>query len=151
MLKPHEDYMSIALLAAQTAALQDEVPVGALIVSPAGDILSIAHNTGEHGQNALAHAEIKALNEAALKLNQTRLWDCTLYVTLEPCAMCAAAISMMRIKTLVFGAQNPKGGAVLNGVKYYNSPSCNHHPEIISGIKEADCSALLTNFFKQKR
>lgn len=143
--------MEIALKAAQVAAAQDEVPVGTVVVSEEGEIVSIAHNTGEHGKNALAHAEIKALEEAALKLNQKRLWDCTLYVTLEPCAMCAAAISMMRIKTLVFGAKNPKGGAVLNGVKYYQSPTCNHRPEIISGIKEPECSALLTSFFKQKR
>lgn len=143
--------MEIALSAAHAAAAEDEVPVGAVVISKQGEVLSIAHNTGEHGKNALAHAEVKALKAAALKLNQTRLWDCTLYVTLEPCAMCAAAIAIMRIKTLVFGALNPKGGAVINGVKYYQNPSCNHRPEIISGIKEEECSTLLTSFFKQKR
>ncbi|MBP3688344.1 MAG: nucleoside deaminase [Alphaproteobacteria bacterium] len=151
MINTHEKYMEIALRAAQRAAREDEVPVGAVVVSKDGNILSIAHNTGEHGKTALAHAEIKALEEAALKLNQTRLWDCTLYVTLEPCAMCAAAISMMRIKTLVFGAENKKGGAVLNGVQYYQSPTCNHRPTIISNILEEECSTLLTSFFKQKR
>ncbi|MBO5039393.1 MAG: nucleoside deaminase [Alphaproteobacteria bacterium] len=151
MINTHEKYMETALSAARTAALEDEVPVGAVVVSKDGEVLSIAHNTGEHGKTALAHAEITALKEAALKLNQTRLWDCTLYVTLEPCAMCAAALAIMRIKTLVFGALNPKGGAVINGVQYYQNPSCNHRPEIISGIKEEECSALLTSFFKQKR
>lgn len=144
-------YMLMALKEAKRAAAEDEVPVGAVVVSPEGEVLASAHNTGEHGIHAMAHAEVQAMSIAAIQNEQKRLWDCTLYVTLEPCAMCAAAISLMRIKRVVFGAENPKGGAVINGVKYFESSSCNHKPEIISGILAEECGTILSNFFADKR
>lgn len=150
-MRADTEYMLLALELARVAACSDEVPVGAVVVSDKGEIISKAYNTGEHGENALEHAEIKAMREAAEVLGQTRLWDCTLYVTLEPCAMCAAAIAMMRIKRVVFGAENKKGGAVINGVRYFESPSCNHIPEVECGILEKECSEILSTFFKKKR
>lgn len=146
-----EQFMMMALKEARLAAGEDEVPVGAVVVSATGDVVAVAHNTGEHGLHAMAHAEVQAMSMAAVSLEQKRLWDCTLYVTLEPCTMCAAAISMMRVKRVVFGAENIKGGAVLNGVQYFECPSCNHKPEITSGVLEAECSELLSEFFKAKR
>ena len=146
-----EEYMRLALEEAKLALADDEVPVGALVVSKDGQILAKAHNSGEHGLNAMEHAEIKAMTEAAQKLNQTRLWEATLYVTLEPCAMCAAATALMRIKRIVFGAQNTKGGAIVNGVHYFEDRSCNHKPEITSGVLEKACSEILSAFFKSKR
>lgn len=144
-------YMELAFQEAVKAGAADEVPVGAVVVSPEGEILSAACNAGEYGENAMAHAEIKALKHAAAVLGQSRLWGCTLYVTLEPCTMCAAAISMMRIKRLVFGAENKKGGAVVNGVRFYEQPTCNHRPVVEKGVMAEECGALLTAFFKNKR
>lgn len=146
-----EQFMLMALKEARRAVAEDEVPVGAVVVSDKGEVLATAHNTGEHGIHAMAHAEVQAMSIAAIQNEQKRLWDCTLYVTLEPCAMCAAAISLMRIKRVVFGAENPKGGAVVNGVKYFESPTCNHKPEVVSGILAEDCGELLSAFFKEKR
>ena len=145
------DYMLIALKEARRAQAEDEVPIGAVVVSSNGEILSVSHNSGEHGIHAMAHAEVQAMSIAAIEQEQKRLWDCTLYVTLEPCAMCAAATSLMRIKRVVFGAENPKGGAVVNGVRYYDNPTCNHKPEITGGILAEECGALLSDFFKNKR
>ena len=142
-----EFYMKIALNEAKKAFKKDEVPVGAVLVSNDGQILAKAHNTSEYGKSALEHAEIKVLTKASKKINQSRLWDATLYVTLEPCTMCATAISMMRIKKLIFGAQNPKGGAVINGVKFFESTNCFHKPEIVNGIYEEESSTLLKSFF----
>jgi len=144
-------YMMMALKEAKRAMAEDEVPVGAVVVSPEGEVLASAHNTGEHGIHAMAHAEVQAMSIAAIQTEQKRLWDCTLYITLEPCAMCAAAISLMRIKKIVFGAENVKGGAVINGVKYFESPTCNHKPEVVSGVLAEECGALLSNFFADKR
>lgn len=146
-----EEYMYLALKEAKRAAAEDEVPVGAVVVSEEGEVISLAHNTGEHGLHAMTHAEVQAMSIAAITLEQKRLWNCTLYVTLEPCAMCAAAIALMRIKRVVFGALNPKGGAVVNGVKYFHDKSCNHRPEITGGILEEECGMLLSNFFESKR
>ena len=146
-----EQFMLMALKEARRAAAEDEVPVGAVLVSAAGDVLATAHNTGEHGIHAMAHAEVQAMSVAAIQSEQKRLWDCTLYVTLEPCAMCAAAIALMRIKRVVFGAENQKGGAVINGVKYFESPTCNHRPEVVSGILAEECGQLLSDFFAAKR
>lgn len=143
--------MRLALAEAKKAAKLDEVPVGAVLADANGEVLSMAYNTSEHGTNAMQHAEIKVMSEAAEKLGQIRLWDCSLYITLEPCAMCAAAIAMMRIKRVIFGAENKKGGAVINGVKYFESMSCNHKPEIINGILATECGEILSEFFKNKR
>jgi len=146
-----EEYMYLALKEAKRAGAEDEVPVGAVVVDENGEVISLAHNTGEHGLHAMAHAEVQAMSMAAISLEQKRLWNCTLYVTLEPCAMCAAAVSLMRIKRLVFGAPNPKGGAVINGVKYFEDKTCNHKPEITHGILKEECGALLSAFFADKR
>ena len=144
-------YMKEALKEAKKAYKKDEVPIGAVLVSNSGDIIAKSHNTSEYGKSALEHAEIKVMTKAAQKLKQPRLWDTILYVTIEPCTMCATAISMMRIKRLVFGAENKKGGAVLNGVKFFNQKNCFHAPTITNGILQEDTSSLLTSFFENKR
>lgn len=146
-----EKYMRLALAEAMQAKNSDEVPVGAVLVSAKGEVLASGYNTGEHGENAMAHAEMKVMAEGAVVLGQVRLWDCSLYVTLEPCAMCAAAVSLMRIKRLVFGAQNAKGGAVVNGVRYFMSETCNHRPEVTEGVLQEECGEVLKEFFKAKR
>lgn len=146
-----EYYMLMALEEAKKAVKEDEVPIGAVLVDADGIIIAKAYNTSEHGLHALAHAETVAMSMGAISLEQKRLWDCTLYVTLEPCTMCAAAISMMRIKRLVFGAENPKGGAVINGVKFFENPSCNHKPIVSSGVLAEECGEILSMFFKNKR
>ena len=151
-IKPLSDeyFMDLAIKEAIKAYKRDEVPIGAVLVLD-NKIIAKAYNRAEHGKNALEHAEIKVMNKASTILNQKRLWDCTLYVTIEPCTMCATAISMMRIKKLVYGAPNPKGGGVESGVKFFNQPSCFHKPEVISGIKCEETSKLLKDFFKNKR
>lgn len=146
-----EYFMRLALKEAIQAYREDEVPIGAVLVSHNGEVLATAHNTSEHGLHAMAHAETVAMSMAAISLQQKRLWDCSLYVTLEPCAMCAAAMTHMRIKRLVYGASNPKGGAVENGVRFFESPSCNHRPLITKGVLEGVCGDVLTAFFRSKR
>jgi tRNA(adenine34) deaminase len=143
--------MSEAIKLAKTAGDKGEVPVGAVIIDDNGDIIAMAHNLTETGCDPTAHAEILAIQMAAEKLNNSRLEACSLIVTLEPCAMCAAAISHARIKTLVYGAYDLKGGAVDNGVKFYNSPTCHHKPEVISGVMEKECGKLLKKFFNKLR
>lgn len=143
--------MSLALEAAQAAGLRNEVPVGAVVISPTKDILAISGNEVEVRKDISAHAEMRALKLAAQKMQQPRLVGCTLYVTLEPCAMCAAAISFYRIKCLVFGAYDPKGGAVDHGARFFQLPTCFHSPEIIGGVRERECSHLLHTFFKHLR
>lgn len=148
----HQDYMKIALNEAKKAFAKDEVPVGAVIVNPqTGEIIAKAHNQSEHQKDALAHAEIEAMRKACKKLNQNRLRDLVLYVSLEPCTMCAAAISLMRISKVYFGAEDSKGGAVVNGVCFYQAPTCHHRPEYVGKIMESECSQILKDFFKQKR
>ena len=146
------DYMKIALKEAQKAFEIDEVPIGAVIVDPTTQkIIAKAHNKTEFGQDITAHAEILALRKACRKLKAKRLWNLDLYVTLEPCTMCAAAISFARIKNLYFGAYDEKGGAVTNGVKFYEQKTCHHKPNVIGGILENECSQILKDFFKNKR
>lgn len=145
-------YMQRAFELAQKAAAQDEVPIGCVIVNPdSGEIIAEACNLSQHVQDATAHAEIVAIREACAKLNRNRLWDMDLYVTLEPCTMCAAAISFARIKNLYFGAIDEKGGAVVSGVCFYDSPTCHHKPTIHQGLMQAECSQILKDFFKKKR
>ncbi len=147
-----DEYMQIALDLARKAATEDEVPVGALIVNPTtGEIIAEAYNQSAHSGDATAHAEILAIQRACKKLNATRLWDLDMYVTLEPCTMCAAAISFARIRKLYFGAEDIKGGAVINGVKFYEAPTCHHKPETESGIMAEECASVLKDFFKTKR
>jgi len=147
----HQYYMKLALKEAYKAYKKDEVPVGAIVVDKEGNIISKAYNQGEHGSSALNHAEILAMLKASKKLSQQRLWDCKLYVTLEPCTMCATAISMMRIKEVIYGAPNPKGGAIENGVKFYEQSTCNHRPTVINNILQEECATILKNFFSSKR
>ena len=146
------DYMKIALKEAQKAFEIDEVPIGAVIVDPITQkIIAKAHNKTEFGQDITAHAEILALRKACRKLKAKRLWNLDLYVTLEPCTMCAAAISFARIRRIIYGACDEKGGAIDNGVKFFQSKTCHHKPEVISGILQNESSQLLKNFFKNKR
>ena len=145
-------YMQQSLSQAQQAAQEDEVPIGAVVVDPdSGEIIAKAHNLSEHSSDATAHAEIVAMKLACEKLRQNRLRGMDLYVTLEPCTMCAAAISFMRIAHLYFAAADKKGGAVINGVKFFEAPTCHHKPIFESGILEEEAALLLKNFFKHKR
>lgn len=145
-------YMQRCLELAQKAAAEDEVPIGAVVVNPqTGKIISEAYNLSEHVLDATAHAEISAIRRACEKLGTNRLRGMDLYVTLEPCTMCAAAISFARIETLYFGAFDKKGGAVTSGVRFYEAETCHHKPQVIGGIMEDKCSEILRNFFKQKR
>jgi len=144
--------MERALALAAYAAEQDEVPIGAVVVDPEnGEIISEAYNLSEHVADASAHAEILAIRKACEKLKCNRLRGMDLYVTLEPCTMCAAAISFARIQNLYFGAVDAKGGAVVSGVKFYDSPTCHHRPEVQGGIMERECGQILKDFFKAKR
>lgn len=144
------NYMEIALTEAKRAAEAGEVPVGCVIVK-GGEALAQAGNRTLTDRDPTAHAELLALREAARKLGSERLIDCDLYVTLEPCAMCAAAISFARIRRLYYGARDTKGGAVESGVRFFNAPTCHHKPEIYGGIGETDAAALLKEFFAARR
>lgn len=147
-----EDYMRQALALAVEAAEADEIPVGCLIVNPAdGTIIAAASNLSQHSEDATAHAEMLAIRQACQKLGQNRLRNMDMYVTLEPCTMCTAAISFARINHLYFGAYDEKGGAVINGIKFYDQPTCHHRPVVSGGILEQECSAVLKDFFKAKR
>lgn len=144
--------MQCALHEAEKAYNQDEVPVGAVIVdSLSGDIVAIAHNEMEGQGDPTAHAEMLAIKRATAAKGRGRLEDCDLYVTLEPCPMCAQAISFARIRRLYFGAYDPKGGGVEHGPKIFNSSSCHHIPEVIGGLEEKKCARLLKDFFQKKR
>lgn len=145
------DFMEIALLEAESAAKRGEVPVGAVVVSAAGEVLARAGNRTEVDADPAGHAEILALRQAASKRGSPRLTDCDLYVTLEPCAMCAAAISFARLRRVVFAAYDPKGGAVEHGPHFYTQPTCHHAPEVIGGVEENRASAILKKFFAEKR
>ena len=142
--------MAIALQVAERAAARGEVPVGAVIVQD-GKLLLRAGNRVEADKDPTAHAEMLAIRAAAEMLDAPRLPDCDLYVTLEPCAMCAAAISFARIRRLYFGAYDPKGGGVENGTRFFGQPTCHHAPEVFGGIAETECKALLKDFFRDLR
>lgn len=152
MQKYHQHYMSQALKQAEKAVSQGEVPIGCVIVDTKTDrIIAETHNLCETNHDATAHAEILAIRKAGEKLGDTRLPDCDLYVTLEPCPMCATAISFARIRRVYFGAYDPKGGGVDHGPKIYQHETCHHHPEIYGGIQESVCGDILKTFFKDKR
>ena len=147
-----EEYMEIALKEAQKAFQKDEVPIGAVLVNPlTKEIVAKAFNKTEYGLDVTSHAEILVLRKACKKIKAKRLWGLDLYVTLEPCTMCAAAISFARIRRLIFGATDEKGGAVVSGVNFYQSKTCHHNPEIVAGVKHEESALLLKNFFKNKR
>ncbi len=143
-------YMELALEVAERAAARCEVPVGAVIVQD-GKLLVRAGNRVEADNDPTAHAEILAIRAAAEMLDTPRLAVCDLYVTLEPCAMCAAAISMARIRRLYFGAYDPKGGGVENGPRFFGQPTCHHAPDVYGGIAESECGQLLKEFFRELR
>jgi len=142
--------MSIALEEARAAAARGEVPVGCVVVRD-GTIVARAGNRTVADRDPTAHAELVAIRAAASALGSERLPDCDLYVTLEPCAMCAAAMSFARIRRLYFGAVDAKGGAVEHGVRFFAAPTCHHRPEIYGGINESECGELLKGFFQARR
>ncbi len=146
------DYMRHALELAQKAASQDEVPIGCVIVEPAsGKIIAESYNLSQHQEDATAHAEIKAIQQACGQLGTNRLHGLDLYVTLEPCTMCAAAISFARIENLYYGAADKKGGAVENGICFYEQTTCHHRPKVHAGLLADECGQILKDFFKNKR
>jgi tRNA(Arg) A34 adenosine deaminase TadA len=144
------DFMAIALKEAQAAAGRDEVPVGAVVVLN-GAVVATAGNRTRELADPTAHAEILAIREACAKLSSERLGECDLYVTLEPCTMCTAAISFARLRRLYFGAADEKGGAVVSGVRFFASPTCHHTPDIYAGFGEVAAAALLKEFFASRR
>ena len=143
-------FMDLALEEARAAADAGEVPIGCVIVCD-GDVIAQAGNRTLADRDPTAHAEMVAIRQAAEALGSERLVDCDLYVTLEPCTMCAAALSFARIKRLYYGAADPKGGAVESGVRYFSAATCMHRPEIYGGIGESDAAALLREFFTRRR
>ncbi len=145
-----ESPMQIALDEARQAALEGEVPVGAVIVR-AGTVLVRARNAMRAGGDPTAHAEIRAIRLACAQLGRDRLVDCDLYVTLEPCTMCAAAVSLARIRRLYYGAEDVKGGAVDNGVCFFHQATCHHAPQIYGGIDAQPARHLLRRFFAARR
>lgn len=144
-------HMARALSEAKAAAARGEVPVGAVVVGPDGAILAVAGNRTRELADPTAHAEMLVIREAAAALGSERLTGCDLYVTLEPCPMCAAAISLARVRRLYFGAADPKGGGVISGPRIFVQATCHHAPEIYDGIAEADAAALLRDFFRDRR
>ncbi|HUI96490.1 MAG TPA: nucleoside deaminase [Xanthobacteraceae bacterium] len=147
---PQPSFMDIAFAEARAAQAAGEVPVGCAIVRD-GAVLARAGNRTLRDRDPTAHAELVAIRAAAAALGSERLVDCDLYVTLEPCAMCAAAIAFARIRRLYFGAADPKGGAVEHGVKFFSAATCHHRPEVYGGIGEQEAAALLRAFFAERR
>ncbi len=143
--------MDLALEEAERARDRGEVPVGAVVVTSRGEVLARAGNRTLGLRDPTAHAELLAIREACAKLGNERLDGCDLYVTLEPCAMCAAAISFARIRRLYFGAADPKGGAVEHGPRFFVQATCHHAPEVYAGIGEREASTLLKAFFAARR
>jgi len=145
-----EKYMAEALKEAVKSANFDEVPVGAVIVKD-GKIIARGHNLREKSNDPTSHAEINAIRKACKKLNSWRLEDCTIYVTIEPCSMCAGTLLWTRIKKIVYGAKDLKGGALVSSYSLFDVKNINHHPEIVGGVLEEKCSRIMSDFFKSKR
>ncbi len=151
MSKTDAQFMEMAMTAAKVAAEEGEVPVGAVLVSPMGNVIAMAGNSVESDDDPTAHAEMRVIRLAAKTLKSPRLLDCDLFVTLEPCAMCAQAISLSRIRRLVFAAYDPKGGGVEHGARVFSHPTCHHRPDVVGGLMETDAGVLLKDFFATKR
>jgi len=149
MMEP-PSFMPDALAEARAAAARGEVPVGAVVVRD-GRILARAGNRTEELNDPTAHAELLALRAAAALVGDPRLPDCDLWVTLEPCALCAAAISLFRVRRLYFGAYDPKGGGVEHGPRLFTQPTCHHAPDVYGGLREDECGTLLRDFFRDRR
>ncbi|CAA7624621.1 tRNA-specific adenosine deaminase [Magnetospirillum sp. UT-4] len=147
---PMTDFMSLAFDQARAAAARGEVPVGAVVVRD-GAVLAAAGNRVEELSDPTAHAEVLALRQAAAQLGQPRLEGCDLYVTLEPCPMCAAAVALARIRRLHFAAYDPKGGGVEHGARVFDHPTCHHRPEVVGGVRESEAAELLKAFFRERR
>lgn len=143
--------MDLAFDEARAAAMRGEVPVGAVVVDSAGTVLARGGNEMEARRDPTAHAEMLVLRAVAEARGEARLPDCDLFVTLEPCPMCAQAISFFRVRRVVFAAYDPKGGGVEHGARIFDASSCHHHPEVIGGVREGEASALLRAFFAGRR
>ncbi len=148
--RARRDFMQLALDEAARAADRGEVPVGAVLVH-AGEVLAADGNRTREQADPTAHAEILVLRAGAARLGNDRLGDCDLYVTLEPCTMCAAAISFARLRRVYYGAADPKGGAVESGVRFFAQPTCHHRPEVYGGFRERESAQLLRDFFAGRR
>jgi tRNA(adenine34) deaminase len=144
------DPLSVAFEAARQAAEAGDVPVGAAVARK-GEVIARAGNRTLRDRDPTAHAEMLVIRETCARLGTERLIDCDLYVTLEPCAMCAGAISLARIRRLYFSASDPKGGAVEHGARFFSQPTCHHAPEVYGGIRESDAAELLREFFRLRR
>ena len=149
-MERYERYMLEALKEAELAAQEDEVPIGCVVVKD-DIVISRAHNQRDKSHNPLGHAETLAIKKASEILNDWQLVDCELYVTIEPCIMCAGAIIQSRIKKVVYGAPDLKGGAFGGSINVMNANNINHHPEIISGVLEKECAQIIKDYFKSKR
>lgn len=147
---PSPSFMQLALEEARSAQARGEVPIGCVVVRE-GEVVARAGNRTRADKDPTGHAELLAIRQAAAALGSERLTECDLYVTLEPCAMCAGAISFARLRRLYFGASDPKGGAVESGVRFFDSATCHHKPEVYGGIGESECASLLTEFFRARR
>ena len=145
------DCMELALMEARLAYDQGEVPIGAVLIDGAGDVVARAHNLRESRRDATAHAEIIAIRQACLRLGRWRLGDLTLYVTVEPCPMCAGAIVMARLPRVVYGAPDLKAGGVESLFNILTHPKLNHRPQVTAGIREEECSRLMKEFFRSRR
>lgn len=145
------DFMSLAFAEAEAAGRRGEVPIGAVVVSPDGQVLAAAGNRVEADADPTAHAEVLALRAAGARLGAPRLVDCDLYVTLEPCPMCATAASFARLRRIVFAAYDPKGGGVEHGPKVFSHPTCHHRPDVVGGVQAARAETLLKGFFAVRR
>lgn len=148
--KTAPSFMDLALKTAENAGKSGEVPIGCVVVRDY-EVIATAANRTLTDHDPTAHAEIIALREAARKIGSERLVDCDLYVTLEPCTMCAGAISFARVRRLYYGAADPKGGAVESGVHFFASPTCHHAPEVYSAVGETEAARLLREFFRERR
>lgn len=144
--------MQIALAEAEAAIAAGEVPIGAVLVDGiSGEVLARAHNRVDTGADPTAHAEMLVIREGAARLGAKRLEACDLYVTLEPCAMCATAISLARLRRVYYGASDPKGGGVEHGARIFAQPTCHHRPEVYGGVEESRAARLLQEFFRARR
>ena len=143
--------MDEALIEAEKAYRQDEVPVGAVVVDSSGAILSRAHNAKEKNNNPCGHAEVLAITDAAKKINNWRLINCSIFVTLEPCPMCLSAMIQARIGILYFGAYDSKGGSLSLNYNFYKDKKLNHSFSVVGGLRHFECSRLISNFFREKR
>jgi tRNA(adenine34) deaminase len=150
-MNEHVWFMRMALEQAEQAWRIEEVPIGAVVVDPKGEVLARTHNLKESTHNACGHAEILALQEAAKKIETWRLVDCKLYVTLEPCPMCLAALGQARIGQVIFGAYDPKGGSISLGYTMHRDVRLNHRFAMLGGILHYECSRMLSQFFKERR